>query len=313
MTRRASLAEQLTAIRRAVTEPDHVPEPLQTNWSTTVANDNNPEDVEGLKQDKLWDISPSTGEIMRQIENFEEVKNDRGQTVRWGSLRFSDGTQTEQGFKVTADGEVVAHQFIVPPGGMLGTTDKERVQRGGDENPEDATSTRNYFSGKETDFRPAGLFKALQPKPVKRTKRKDKTGPKTKSEERQWLADAIAGTKVMPVVKKIEDGFPSSPANLAHLFPGMVKVCTGSSGSQAWNDIATLREDREEWFKWIDSLKDEDRAVIEAAKTARNFADVGQALGQSQEYARRKGGRRAMIAANDNLMAVIKKYAGEGP
>lgn len=310
MTRHSSLAEQLAAIRRAVTEPDHLPEPLQTNWSITVANDNNPEDIEGLKVDRLWDISPSTGEIMRQVLNSDEVKNERGQTVRWGSLRFSDGTQTEQGFKVTVDGEVVAHQFVVPPGGMLGTTDKERVQRGGDENPEDATSTRNYFSGKETDFRPAGLFKALRSKPVKRAKRKDRTGPKTKAEERQWLADAIAGTKVMPVVKKIEDGFPASPANLAHLFPGMVKVCTGSSGSQAWSDIAILREDRKEWFVWVDGLGIKDRAVIEAAKTAKTFADVGEAAGQSRQYADKKnGGRRALIAANDNLMAAIKKYA----
>ncbi|MNV74678.1 hypothetical protein D3C71_1679190 [compost metagenome] len=184
------------------------------------------------------------------------------------------------------------------------------MQRGGDENPEDATSTRNYFSGKETDFRPAGLFKALRSKPVKRAKRKDRTGPKTKAEERQWLADAIAGTKVMPVVKKIEDGFPASPANLAHLFPGMVKVCTGSSGSQAWSDIATLREDRKEWFVWVDGLGTKDRAVIEAAKTAKTFADVGEAAGQSRQYADKKnGGRRALIAANDNLMAAIKKYA----
>jgi hypothetical protein len=310
MTRHASLGEQLAAIRRAVTEPDHIPEPLQTNWSTTVANDNNPEDVEGMKMDKLWDISPSTGEIMRQVENFEEIKNDQGLTIRWGSLRFSDGTQTEQGYKVTVDGEVVVHQFVVPAGGMLGTTDKERVQRGGDDNPEDATSTKNYFSGKETDFRPAGLFSAIHPKPVKRTKRKDRTGPKTKAEERQWLADAIAGTKNMPNVTLIPDGFPASPANLAQLFPGLVKVCTGSSGSQAWSDIATLREDRKEWFHWVDSLSKKDRAVIEAAKTAKTFAEVGEAVGQSRQYAdKKKGGRRALIAANDNLMAAIKKYA----
>lgn len=307
MTRHASLAEQLSAIRRAVTEPDHIPEPLQTNWSTTVANDNNPEDVESLKQDRLWDISPSTGEIMRQVENFEEVKNDRGQTVRWGSLRFSDGTQTEQGFKVTADGDVVAHQFVVPPGGMLGTTDKERVQRGGDENPEDATSTRNYFSGRETKFRPAGLFNALRSKPVKRTKQKDRTGPKTKAEERQWLADAIAGTAVMPAVKKIEDGFPASPANLAQLFPGLVKVCTGSSGSQAWNDIATLREDRDEWFKWVASLKDEDRSVIDVARTAGSYVDLAD-KGTPRRTAFRQGKAR-LIAANDNLMAAMNKMA----
>ncbi|OJH53484.1 hypothetical protein ATN81_19035 [Agrobacterium pusense] len=260
-----------------------------------------------MKQDKLWDISPSTGEIMRQVENFEEVKNDKGQTVRWGSLRFSDGTQTEQGFKVTADGEVVTHQFIVPPGGMLGTTDKERVQRGGDENPEDATSTRNYFSGKKTEFRPAGLFNALRSKPVKRAKRKDRTGPKTKAEERQWLADAIAGTAVMPEVKKISDGFPAFPSNLAQLFPGLVKVCTGSSGSQAWNDIATLREDRDEWFKWVASLKDEDRLVIEVARTAGSYVDLAK-KGTPRRTAFRQGKAR-LIAANDNLMAAMNKMA----
>lgn len=310
MSRRGSIAEQLEALRRFVTEPDHTPEPMQTNWSVTPANDNNPEDLDGLKIDHLWDISPSPEEIMRQVKGNPEEKNERGQTVKWGTLRFSDGGQTEQGFKLTIDNKVVVYQFVVPPGGMLGTTDKERAQRGGDDDSGEVTKSNQHFGGKETDEKVAGIFKASFARPVKRTKRKERTGPRTKAEERQWLEDAIAGTAVMPTVKKCPDGFPYGPANLAHLFPGLVKTATGDSGSQSWEDIHSERESRMEFFKWVERLPSEHRAALDAAKAAKTFTDVGVAVGQSQKYAKYNGGgRRALIAANDNLMEVIKKYS----
>lgn len=307
MTRLGSLADQLSAIRTFIQVPDHEPEPLQTNWSVTPANDNNPEDLEGLKIDKLWDISPSIGEMMKQTKEFSEEKNQSGQTIRWGNLRFSDGGQTEQGFKLTIDGKIVVYQFVVPPGGMLGTTDKERAQRGGDENPEDVSGSQAYFAGAETEYRPAGLFKAIKARPVRRTKRKERTGPKTKEEERQWLEDAISGTEVMPEVKKCPDGFPASPASLSQLFPGMVKVCTGQSGSQAWTDIASMREERSDWFRWVDGLKDEDKRTIELVRTAKTYADV--TTGEKSERTARRRGKQSIIAANDNLMAAMKKYS----
>lgn len=291
---------------------------MQTNWSVIVANDNNPEDLAELKIDRLWDISPSPEEIMRQIARVETIEHgsyvgDSGKRhaviVRWGTLRFSDGTQTEQGFKLSIDGDAVPAQIRMPTGAMLGTTDKERAQRGGDENPQDSSGTNAYFAGEDTEFRPAGLFKAKFPGRVKRKARSERTGPKTKADARQWLADAIAGTDIMPAVTECPDGFPASPANLAQLFPSMVKVATGSSGSMAWQDIVSEREARSEFFRWVDGLDGKDRAVLEATRTAKTYADVGAAVGQSPEYARRKGGRKAMIAANDNLMAAIKKYA----
>jgi len=310
MTRRGSIADQLSALWQYSTIPDHEPEPIQTNWSITPSNDNNPEDIEGMKQDKLWDVSPSIGEIMRNVREHDPIANDVGLTVRWGSLRFSDGTQTEQGFKLTIDGKVVVHNFPVPAGGMLGTTDKERAQRGGDDNPEDVSGSMAYFAGQETEFRPAGLFKAKPPGNVKRTQRKERTGPKTKDEERKLLASAIANTENMPEVNRLPDGFPSSPKNLAQLFPGMVKTCTGQGGSQAWVDIASMREERAEFFKWVDELPEKQRAVLDAARSAKTLADVGVAAGQSHKYAKyNKGGRRALIAANDNLLEVMKKYA----
>lgn len=322
MARRGSLAEQLAArlsgVRMFATTPDHEPEPIQTNWSVVPANDNNPEDIADLTVEKLWDISPSPEEIMRQvatndIEHGSYVDDDgkrRKVIVRWGRLRFSDGTQTEQGFKLSIDGDAVPAQIRMPVGAMLGSTDKERAQRGGDDNPQDLAGSNDYFGGKETDFRPAGLFKAEFSKPVKSLKRKERTGPTTKAEARQWLAEAIENTPVLPTVTKCPDGFPAGPANLAHLFPGMVKICTGSGGSMAWQDIVSEREGRNEFFRWVDSLKADDKAALEAAKTARTYADIGVAVGQTRIYADKKsGGRKALIAANDNLMAAINKFA----
>lgn len=318
MTRRGSLAEQLSAVRKFITEPDHAPEPVKTNWTVTTANDNNPEDIAGMKVERSWDISPSPEEIIRQTSK-DDIEygvhiDDNGKRhkvmIRWGRLRFSDGTQTEQGFRLSIDGDAVPAQIRIPVGGLLGSTDKERAQRGRDENPQEVADSNNHFGGKETDHHQAGLFKAEFSRPVKRAPRKERTGPKTKTEARQWLADAIANTPVMPTVKKCPDGFPAGPANLAHLFPGLVKTQSAGSGSMAWQDIVSEREARNEFYRWVDGLDGKDRKVLDVAMTAKTFEEVGVAVGQSPKYAKYNGGgKRALIAANDNLMAAINNYA----
>lgn len=312
MSRHGSLAEQLTAFRRYITEPDHEPEPIQTNWTIIPANDNNPEDLADMKAERLWDISPSPEEIMRQVgkgeveygTHLDDEDKPHKVIIRMGRLRFSDGTQTEQGFKLSIDGQVVAAQIRMPVGAMLGMTDKERAQRGGDENPQDVKDSNGYFAGEKTDFRPAGLFKAQFSKPVRRAKRQERTAQTTKAQDRQMIAEAMAKTDVP--VTKCPDGFPASPAKLAHLFPGMVKVATGDSGSQSWEDTVIERESRNEWFRWVDGLKPEDKAVLDASKSARSFEDLG---GDAPKRTAIRRGKRALIAANDNLMAAIKACA----
>lgn len=304
MARHPSLADQLAAIRKLITEPDHTPEPVKTNWSIVPANDNNPEDVADMHVERHWDMSPSPEEIMRQVKAGPEIRNAAGQIIRIGNLRFSDGTQTETGFKLTIDGKVVSHQFAMPAGAMLGTTDKERAVRGGDDTSMAASNA--YFGEPKTDKTVGGLFQAEFSKPRGKAPRTKRTGPKTKAEAQQWLADAIANTPVMPAVTKCPDGFPAAPKRLAQLFPGMVKVATGSEGSSAWQDIALKRENRKEWHEWVEGLSAEDSAVLEAARTARSYADVSPG---GTERGARKRGRRALIAANDNLMAAINKLA----
>lgn len=304
---RGSIAEQLAAVLRYTQEPDHDPEPLKTNWAMQPSENLNPEDLTDLTVERHWDISPSVDEIMRQVALGPIVKNEASQVVRIGTLRFSDGTQTELAHKRTADGQVIQRRVTMPAGAMLGTVDKERAERGGEDYYEVKLSNDYFGAEKTVEDQVGGLFNARRPGKVKPVRRRERTGPKTKAEERQWLADAIANTPVMPEVTKLPDGFPAGPEKLADLFPGLVKPATGSGGSQAWEDIVTERENREDWFRWVDSLKDEDRAALEAVKTAKTLAEVG-GDGVHRRTAERRG-RRKLIAANDNLMAFIKKIA----
>nr|CAD7058292.1 hypothetical protein RP007_05826 [Rhizobium sp. P007] len=73
-----------------------------------------------------------------------------------------------------------------------------------------------------------------------------------------------------------------------------------------WQDIVTAMADRKEWFDAVDELKDEDRATLEAARSAKSFADVDP--GGSDRGARKRG-KRKIFAANDNLMAAINKIS----
>jgi len=106
MARHGSIAEQLAALRKFATTPDHTPEPLQTNWTTVAANDNNPEDTEDLKHDRKRLVTPSVSEIMRNVATGDIEHNEAGQTVRIGRLRFSDGKQTEKAYRFTVDGKL---------------------------------------------------------------------------------------------------------------------------------------------------------------------------------------------------------------
>ena len=88
----------------------------------------------------------------------------------------------------------------------------------------------------------------------------------------------------------------------------MQLAANGESGSIQWQDVSITIENAAVWKAVLKALDDKDVAALDAAMSAQTLADVGEATGQAAEYARRKGGRRALIAANDNLAAAIKKY-----
>jgi hypothetical protein len=300
MARHGSLAEQLAAVRRFAAEPDHQPEPLQTNWSVVPANDNNPDEIEDLKHDRKRLVTPSVAEIMKNVATGDVERNPAGQVVRIGKLRFSDGTQTEKACRLTIDGGVEEYAARMPAGALLGSRDKVDVALGGDDNPQEVTESNQYFAD------------MLDTKRARYLTGKKHKGPRvrmTADEARSELARAYANTDMSKVTfTRCPDGLPCGSAKIADSFLGMQKTTCAGGGSMMWQDIVAAMADRKEWFDAVDELKDEDRATLEAARSARNMSDLGTKAGYTGKQAERQGKRRLM-AANDNLMAALRKAA----
>ena len=296
MTRHGSLADQLQALRRFVTTPDHEPEPLETNWTTVVANDNDPEEVADLHAERRWRMKPSVQEIMRQSETDDIERNQAGQVVRIGKLRFSDGTQMESGHKLVMD-KVVAAQIRMPAGALLGTKDAEEGQLGGEEDNQHVAASNRYF---------ADMLNTL-PHRYKAGSKRRRGKNYTTAESKEILAQAYDNSDMSKVTFiRYPTGLPCGSAKVADSFLGMQKGKKGESGSVMWQDIVTAKSDRDVWGWAVASLMDTDRKVLDMASTAKSFAVLG---GNAPKRTAIRKGKAALIAANDNLMAAIDAYA----
>lgn len=96
--------------------------------------------------------------------------------------------------------------------------------------------------------------------------------------------------------------------SLKDQFLGMQVAATGQPGAPAWEDTFTALADRHEYRRWVAELKERDVEVLDAAMEAGTFADIGAIDGHSGDYARHAG-KRMLMAANDNLAAVMKKVS----
>lgn len=304
MARHGSFADQLDAFKAFATRSDHTPEPITTNWSVVPANDNNPEDVEGLKTERLWEISPSVEEIMRQVRRGDVERNAAGQIVRIGNLRFSDGTQTEQAHKVTIDGKVVRYQARMPAGAMLGTSDKERAQRGGDEDQQHVADSNTYF---------AEMFGTRKIRYIAASKRRVKRQQISHAEAKAMLADAYANTDMSKVARTLcPDGLPSAGQKVAESFLGMRKTTCAGGGSSAWQDIVTERAAVEEWRSAVKNMAEDSFDILTRATKAKSLGEIGKARGFKGQYAI-EAGKRLLVAANDNFEKAmdLARYAKE--
>ncbi|KQV33129.1 hypothetical protein ASE37_18885 [Rhizobium sp. Root268] len=319
--------------------------PMGTNWRVTPANHNRrPEDFANERaveyvpsvpaietamatvemkyrlepmmrrqDDEGWELRrssrevhgiPVAGDILHGVHVDDDGKEHKVIT-RIGRLRFSDGTQTERGYKLSF-GKVVEAQIVLPVGCMLGCREKSTRDKGAVQDPVELACTHDYFAGKNE---PPGLFDAQSAGRVKSKSRASRTGPRTKAEAKQWLAEAVANTPVMPPVTKCPDGFPAGPKNLAHLFPGLVKVATGKGGSPGWEGIASEFEERNEWHFVLQGMKDEHVELLTRTAKAKSLQEIGEIRGYTGKYAI-EAGRRLLVAANDNYLEA-KKLATE--
>lgn len=301
-TSRSSLAEQLSAVMAYRNRPEHA-EPVQSNWTTVPANDNfSPEEVADFGYERNLLITPSVQEIMRQVKHGPVGRNALGQVVSIGRLEFSDGTKTEKAYRRAMDGQIVEYDRLMPVGAMLRTNERLQGQAGGAGYTDSERHWSNSFFEDALGSAPA--------RHIKGRKRDRLPGDKnyTAAESRAILAEAIANTAKMPPITHCPPGLPCGGPRVSESFVGMQKAKKGEGGSIAWEDVAHRVENVRLWRRVRKALREKDRKALDAAMTARSLADIGEAVGQEHEYARRKGGKRALLAANDNLAAAIKKF-----
>lgn len=296
MTRHKDFGSAMLAYR---SRPEGPIEPIQTNWTVVPTNDNaDPAEVADVSFERNLLVTPSVQEIMRQVKDNKPERNAKGQIVRIGKLRFSDGAQTERAHTIGPDGTVIEMDARMPVGAMLGTIEKAKQQAGGKGYTQAQLAHSNgYF---------ADVFGVDQPRYITRIKRKN--GPSiTADEARIELAKAIANTEHMPPIKKCPPALPCGAPRVADSFLGMQKGKKGESGAIAWEDIATHKVNREIWEETLSQLSKRDIATLDKAMEAATYEEVGVADGQAASYAKYNGGgKRRLIAANDNLSQALK-------
>lgn len=289
-------------------QPEEI-HPMRTNWRTVPEDDKNPEDTEDFRKEKLHEIIPSVESIMRSVRNAEKYpeeieRNAKGQIIRIGSLVFSDGTQTEKAYKRGIDGKVSQYDRVMPAGAMMGTSEKAKTDAGSDEDAAHVTASNHYYRD---------MFGVKSKSRVSSSRTKKKGKSYTAKQSAEMLAEAYANTDMSKVTyTRYPAGLPDVANKIGDNFLGMRKGKNGQSGSMAWSDISTALVEREIWLAAIDGLKPKSRIVLDAAQSARTYADIGISIGQSEKYAKyNQGGKRALRSANDNFKQSFKLYGNQ--
>lgn len=319
--------------------PSEDPAPIRTNWSLVPANDNEPLE-DGFGNERGVEYEPSLDLVEREIENVRmayraepsilrredganddrfaarevhgipyagdieygvhvDDKGNRHKTIiRIGRLKFSDGKQTERGHKLVMD-QVVEADIRMPVGAMLGEREKSSRDKGGEV---DTTGSNSHYRW---------MVKAKGVRRPKKAQKKPRVEI-TKEKARQMLADAYANTPVLPDIVRREPGLPYGPTNLRQLFIGGRKGKNGESGSQAWQDIFTEKENRDTFSRALDAMQDEHVRVLTEAVGAKSLGQLGEVRGFKGRHAI-AAGRRLLIAANDNFeeAMMLAEYAAE--
>ena len=296
------LAEQLAALLEYRNRPPEKVEPVQSNWTTTPSALNaDPSETVDYRFERHLRMTPSVQEIMRQVEVGPVERNGDGQVVAIGRLKFSDGTQTEKACMRGPDGDVIDYDRRMPTGAMLHTREKAEAPMGGvGYRKVELDNSNLYF---------AAALGTLPPRFVKAGKRRN--GPSLNAEQsRALIDDAITNTPTMPPVTYLPPGLPCASRRISECFSGMQLAANGESATVQWQDVSGTIENSAIWAKVMSALGDKDVAALDAAMSAQTLADVGEAVGQSKSYATyNQGGKRALIAANDNLKAELKKHS----
>ena len=298
MSRHKSLAGAMTALMAYKNRPESEIIPVSTNWNVVPENSNEPEVISQMHTERRIQVLPTVEEIMRNVASEDIERNDLGQIVRIGRLKFSDGTQVEAGHKYGPGGEVIAAKHRMPAGAMLGCREQESRTLGGDEKPSYTKASNNYF---------LNAFGVTHRNRIP-SRKKAKRTYQTHDEAKEALAKAYANTPVLPPVTYCPPGLPNAGGKIADSFLGMKKTTIGESGSERWQDVSTALIDLEIWEQALKSMSERDVETLDIAAHGKVRTQGDISPGGTERGARKRG-KRLLTYANDNLMQAIKKYS----
>lgn len=327
--READMADTFRPLVKYMSRPEEQPgrQPIATSWSIVPDNDNSPfcaelnDDGEREResfQELHREIVPSVGDITRELENAKietrllggeywiasgDVEYGKARyhgeisdrcIIRIGKLYFSNGHKTEMAM-VKDEGGPAMMRAETRQHSMLFT--KERLSPAGSQSQGRARVNNDIA---------AALGVKL---PVRKKSRKRSGGRGLGHEARiADLAAAYANTPVLPPVKKCPTGLPANMENISDAFVMFKRgPCIGGGSTEIWGDAFSAIRDREIWKQTFAELPDEDIEVIETAIVAKNYADIGKLRGHDGTYAT-KAGKRLLVAANENVDKILKKY-----
>lgn len=299
--RHGNMAEQLAPLMAWMRRPElDEPVTIQSNWQVAPNASMNVEDYEGVATERRLEITPSIEAIMRNVETNDIEWNEKGQIIRIGTMQFSDGTQTEKGYIMGIDGDVIMADIRMPTGALLGAKEKADAPSGNGDNPQETTLSNAYF---------ADMLKTAPHKYVSGKRNKNKGRNISADEAMTILAEAYANTDMSKVtVTKCPDGLPCGSKRVADSFLGMRKTTCAGNGAQGWEDISTALVNRDMWAETVANLSERDVTVLDSANKAGKMADIYGAQGGASKTAERRG-KRILRAANDNLAEFMKIFA----
>lgn len=320
---------------------------LSTNWNIVPDNDNHTETdgdddqkpASGWKPERSHEIVPSITAIERNLEALEVrcrkepsmlsggryeamrdtrhkeaipvggdfERNQHGQIVRIGNLHFAGADEhginpTEWTECVGDGGEVIVKRLRMRTGAMLHSKERrDDIKETVDGEALKASNDHFY-----NFVLPSPKRSKVIPKVAKRSKC-DMPNPPTPPTSLSF-EDARAWAGLPFVEKDKQAALPAGPKRLADLFIGCKKADCHGGGSQAWSDISTALVGKEQWTAAMSQLSESDALSLSAVQDAKTYADIGKAHGHDGSYAE-KAGKRLLMAANDNLGAIIKKIA----
>ncbi|MFD2675993.1 hypothetical protein ACFSX7_02385 [Camelimonas lactis] len=226
------------------------------------ANDNTPE---ALGADAKIVARPSADFLATAADGDDIERDDKGRVIRRGRVLISNGERYEPAIAYDERGRLATVMMRIPAGAVIGYLAE-------DLDPADPDNVGRWFTPTERAERASGA----------KAKREE---TERRNDHFKWYAGAD---------KPGAAALPREPKHLWELFVGGQNR-NRPRGHDHADDEPHVRDERERHVQMMMTPLEID--ILDAALSARGFADIGRLVGCNNDKAAERAGRRALIEA----------------